>query len=61
MFYVLLVAILATALLGLLSVARLVDSAAAGGGTALHRAQGIAVSLALALLVVAAALSSPLG
>ncbi len=60
MFYLLLVAIVLTAGLGLLSVVRLVDAAAAGGGTALHRAQGAALALALAALVVAAASISPL-
>ena len=60
MFYLLLAAIPLTAGLGLLAVARLVDSASQGGGTALHRAQGVAVSLALAVLVVAAAIVSPL-
>lgn len=60
MFYALLVAIGVTAVVGLVTVARLVDSASAGGATALHRLQGIAVSLALAALVIAAAIASPL-
>jgi len=59
-FYALLAAIPLTAVVALASFGRVVDSATAGGATGLARAQSVAVSVLLALLVVVAAFASPL-
>ena len=60
MFYVLVAAIPLAATAAFASFGRLVDSASEGNGTSLARAQSLVVSLVLAALVFAAALSSPL-
>jgi hypothetical protein len=59
-FYVLVAAIPLAAAAALVSFARVVDSTNAGDGAVRARAQSFLVSLVLAVLVFAAALSSPL-
>lgn len=60
MFYVLLGAVPVTAVVALLVLGRVVDSANGGREDVVGRLQAIAMAFLLALLVVAAAVSSPL-